>query len=178
MVRVIFLVIVFMLLKGCCYSGAISQYGLPRKYISRYTKKVMINIDTTTIYREHAYFRFSKSNNIKDYRLVKENNYGYISFLKYYSNGKVGLFVIPKTEILNRNHFNPKRAKMGYYYQKNINDIVQKISTIGDCSLYISEKEGHVRGDSIVLYDKRGHSHVYKKHSVPKDFLLDWEPDW
>ena len=179
MVRMIFYITCFILLKSCCYSGIVSEYGLPRKAISKYNKSSIMNIDTMSVYPHCAYFTYSKSDRkITDYNKEENSKYPYISYLKYYSNGKVGLFVISKTEILNRDAFNPKRAKMGYYYQYNTNNIRQKISTIGDCTLYISERQGYVKGDSIVLFDKYGHGNVYKKYNIPKKELSNWNPDW
>lgn len=183
MVRVLLKVTIYIkcivLLESCCYSGITSEYGLPRKIISKYNKNTIVNIDTMAVYKYYAYFKYSKSDTkIMYYNKEENSKYPYISYLKYYSNGKVGLFVIPKTEVLNRELFNPKRAKMGYYYQYNTDNIRQKISTIGDCSLYISEKEGYVKGDSIVLFDKYGHSSVYKKINISEENILNWNPDW
>ena len=67
---------------------------------------------------------------------------------------------------------------MGYFSEYEKGKIKQKISTIGDCTLYISEKNGTVEKDSIVLYDKNSFGYVYKKIKVPQEYLQNWKPDW
>ena len=78
---------------------------------------------------------------------------------------------------LSREYFNPSKAKMGYYY---INDksIKTKISTIGDCTLYISKQIGIIKGDSIIIKDKYSHGSIYVKQNIPKEYLENWKPDW
>lgn len=181
MVRNIIFVVIFMIITGCCYSGKVSKYGLPRKEIKKingvsdYSK-----IDTTSIYKLEIDFAYNKLEKEYVYYEKSDNNtYPYSSFLKFYSNGKLGLFVIPKEEIskLNREHFNPERAKMGYYFVSG-NLIKTRISTIGDSGLYISNKNGFIQNDSITIQDKNNYGGVYVKKIIDKNLLKIWKPDW
>lgn len=175
------LVILSTVITSCCYNGIVSEYGLPRRKIPNYNyqHKRIYEIDTTIVYKLDAVFIFSSSlKKITRYDKEDENTYPYVSYLKYYSNGKVGLFVIEKNKAIVRDDFNTQKAKMGYFSEYEPGKIKQRISTIGDCSLYISERKGYIENDSIVLYDKNDFGHVYKKANIPSEYLKDWKPDW
>ncbi len=175
------LVSLSVMLFSCCYSGIVSEYGLPRREIPKFKNEsnVIYDIDTMAVYKLDAIFIYNSS--LKKYsRYDKEDQstYTYFSYSKYYSNGKLGLFIIEKNKTLKREDFNPQKAKMGYFSEYEKGKIKQKISTIGDCTLYISEKNGTVEKDSIVLYDKNSFGYVYKKIKVPQEYLQNWKPDW
>lgn len=136
--------ILTVLVSGCCYIGKRTMYGLPRKRIQPLKGGNISDkyIDTTVLYKLAISYHYNTS--LKKYSYFEAGNnisYPYISYLKFYSNGKLGLFVIPKndTNNLTKDTFNPLKAKMGYYIFKN-NVLSTKIATIGNCSLYISVK--------------------------------------
>lgn len=178
--RIIILILSFLIFNGCCYTGRISEFGLPRKEIRELDKPLSYDlIDTLSVYKlEINYFYKKASNEITFIEKDDENKYGYTSYLKFYRNGKLGLFVIPKEDMTNltKEHFNPQKAKMGYYYI-NGNEIKTRISTIGDCTLYIANNKGEIIHDSIILKES-GFGNIYVRRKVPKEFLEGWIPDW
>jgi hypothetical protein len=166
---------------GCCYNGKVSEYGLPRKEIRRLKPSITyVKIDTLSLYKAVISFHFNNLSNEYTYFEKNDNNsYSYTSYLKFYPEGKVGLFIIPKADTLQleRYLFNPSRAKMGYYWIEGAS-IRTRISTIGDCSLYISNKKGTIKGDSINLQDNTHHGNIYIKKQVSSELLKNWKPDW
>lgn len=135
-------------------------------------------VDTLDIYELKFSCFYEKK--INSYTNLMEYDYTHISYLKFYKNGKLGLFIIPieKTKDFNRDFFNPEKAKMGYY-ELDENFIKKRISTIGDCSLYISNQEGIVKGDTIFFHNlNNNHGNVYIKKNVDVNFLKNWLPDW
>jgi hypothetical protein len=91
----------------------------------------------------------------------------------------MGLFIILKKDTANltREMFNPLKAKMGYY--SITGDVIKtRLSTIGDCTLYISNKKGYVRNDTLSLEEKYHHGSIYIKKIVPDELLKNWSPDW
>ena len=159
---------------SCCYTGLRSEYGLPRKSIEGYKNTYNDIIDTMAVYYSYASF----SSNY--YQLSSENTYPYNAYSKFYSNGKVGLFIIEKETPIEQYIFDSKKAKMGYYEVDSVGNIKIKRLTIGDCTLYISESFGFVRGDSIILYRKSHpqHGEVLKKIKLPKENIEEQYPDW
>jgi len=169
------------LFNSCCYNGMVSEFGLPRKRINK-LKPFMANniIDTLALYKLSISYSINNiSGEYVYFEKNADNSYPYISYMKFYPNGKLGLFVIRKTDTLNfeRSFFDPRRAKMGYYWLEE-NILKTKISTIGDCSLYISNKKGVVIGDTIKLENHYKYGEIYIKKRVPKEFLENWKPDW
>lgn len=159
----------------------VSEFGLPRRKINKLKPfktygiidtlalyKLSINFSTNNISNEYVYFE--KENN---------NSYPYTSYMKFYPNGKLGLFIILKRDTLSleRSFFDPRRAKMGYYWVED-SVIRTKISTIGDCSLYISNKKGVVIGDTIKLENHYRYGEIFIKKRMTKESLENWEPDW
>lgn len=178
--KIIISFITFICLVGCCYNGIRNSYGLPRKKIKPLEKNINYEgIDTLALYEIYAYYGY---NNISKeplyFQKASENSYPYLSYLKFYKDGKLGLFVISKDSLnLNRDMFNPKKAKMGYYYL-NGNKIKTKISTIGNCDLYISNGKGFVYQDTIKIENNTQHGSIYVKKNIPKQLLENWKPDW
>ncbi|MBI1669906.1 hypothetical protein I7X29_15105 [Capnocytophaga sp. p1a2] len=125
------------------------------------------------------YFCNSLEKKINDFTKKENDSYPYISYLKFYSKGKLGLFVISKQDTLNlqRCFFNPQKAKMGYYYIEG-NKIKTKISTIGNATLHISRKKGFIYNDSIDIRHHNFYGNIFIKRNVPKELLEGWEPDW
>jgi len=179
--KIILYTITTMLLIGCCYNGKVSEYGLPRRDIKKLEKPILYEkIDTLALYKLTSSFHINYLTNEYSYFEKNDDNvYPSTSYLKFYPNGKLGLFIIPKSDTLKleRSFFDPQRAKMGYYYIKD-NVIKTRISTIGDCSLYLSNKKGEIKGDKIILKDKRGYGNIYIKKDVPKIVLENWKTDW
>lgn len=167
---------------SCCFMGKRTLYGLPRKNISS-LKGGEINyklIDTFALYKAEIYYHYNTSlKKYSYYERADDNTYPYISYHKFYSSGKLGLFIIPKkdTAQLIREYFNPLKAKMGYYSVNN-NILLTKIATIGDCSLYISNKKGYINGDTLKIENKHHHGTIYIKKNIPKELLKGWTPDW
>jgi hypothetical protein len=177
-------ILLCILFNSCiCYRGDRTEFGLPRKSIKGYdkenTKMDAFPIDTSCVYKLTIDFHYSTSTKTYSYFEKSElNNYPYISYLKFYPEGKVGLFVIAKSDtiLLDRTYFNPKKAKMGYYTVHN-GLIRTRIFTDGDCDVIISENKGKAKNDSLILSNKNNHGHIYIKSNVPPD-LLNWKPDW
>ena len=167
---------------SCCYNGIYSENGLPRKKIKQFRDSSISieNIDTLSIYKSKINFA---KNELTDQYIYFEkeddNTYPYVGYLKFYKDNKLGLFIIPKADTLKltREYFNPSKAKMGYYYISG-KSIKTKISTIGDCSLFISKKSGVINGDSIVLKNNSNHGNIYLKQRIPIEYLENWKPDW
>lgn len=180
--RILSLVVFTIVISSCCYNGIKSTYGLPRKKITGFNKTSIEyeKIDTLALYKLETNYAYNSIS--KEYIYIEKDvksNYPYSSYLKFYKNGKVGLFVIQKSDSLNleRDFFNPKRAKMGYFDIQG-KSIRTRISTIGDCSLYVSDKRGEINGDTINLQNKNNHGNIYIKLNVKKDLLENWSPDW
>jgi hypothetical protein len=170
----------FIIFYSCCYTGRKSEFGLPRNDIKRLDIPLSYEfIDTIAVYKLVADCFYNKS--LKKVILFKNQheNYPYTSYLKFYRNGKLGLFIIPKEDTINltKKHFNPEKAKMGYYFIED-NKIKTRISTIGDCALYIANDKGTIVGDSITLLNKNGIGNIFVKRKVPKEILEGWTPDW
>jgi len=137
-------------------------------------------IDTMALYKLDSYYFYnSLEKKINDFTKKENDSYPYISYLKFYSKGKLGLFVISKQDTLNlqRCFFNPQKAKMGYYYIEG-NKIKTKISTIGNATLHISRKKGFIYNDSIDIRHHNFYGNIFIKRNVPKELLEGWEPDW
>ncbi len=178
----IFIICSCLTIVSCCYNGKYSANGLPRKKVKEFPdKNISIeNIDTLSIYKLKINFAINgQTNQYIYFEKEDDNTYPYVSYLKFYKNNKLGLFIIPKADTLklSREYFNPSKAKMGYYYISN-KSIKTKISTIGDCSLYISKKNGTINGDSIIIKDNSNHGNIYLKQNIPKEYLENWKPDW
>jgi len=178
---VIFSIVVLICFMGCCYNGPTSPYGLPRKRIKILLKNIDYGgVDTLAVYKSYANYAYNNlSKKIIYFEKTDDNTYPYVSYLKFYENGKVGLFVISKKDTLNlkRCTFNPKMAKMGYYHITE-NKIKIKISTLANCNLYISRKKGYINEDTITIEGNNQHGSIYVKKKIPKEFLEDWLPDW
>lgn len=175
-------IFLYLAMVSCCYKGIYSENGLPRKKIKAFPEQNISieNIDTLAIYKTKINFAINKMS--KEYIYFEkedDNTYPYVGYLKFYKNNKLGLFIIPKADSLNlsREYFNPSKAKMGYYHISG-KKIKTKISTIGDCSLYISKQSGIIKGDSIIIMNNTNHGNIYLKKSIPKEYLENWKPDW
>lgn len=173
--------ILFLTLISCKYNGVVSEYGLPRKKINFFSQSIYSKkIDTLSIYKNILNYKYNKQDKSYDYfEKTTTNSYKYVSYLKFYANGKLGLFIIPKKDTLKleRSFFNPKKAKMGYY-EVNENLIKTRNSTIGGVSFFIVNQHGVINGDSIKLIDKNQGVNIYIKKEVSKQLLNDWKPDW
>lgn len=181
MVKQIFLLVsLSILLFSCCYNGVVSEYGLPRREITKFKdeSKVIYDIDTMVIYKLDANFFYNKS--LQKYSYYKKVNSNSQIFYKFYSKGKLGYFRIRNEEVLkkDKNLFNPKKAEMGYYSEYEKGKLKLKFTTVFDCTFHIEEYEGYIESDSIVLYDMNKHGFVYKKDSISKTLLNGWKPDW
>ncbi|MBT2559802.1 hypothetical protein J7E50_17920 [Pedobacter sp. ISL-68] len=168
-------------LSACCYTGVKTSYGLPRKAIRKLDVAGNYSslIDTSAVYKIKTNFFYNKS--LKKYTYYEKDSdtdYAYTSYFKFYGGGKLGLFIISKSDTahLKREDFNPLKAKMGYFTIKENGEIQTRISTIGNCNLFISNEKGFVKGDSIVL--ERHFGVIYEKKRLPKGILENWTPDW
>lgn len=174
-----FVFITFML--GCFYTGPRSEYGLPRRKIRPLPQNTDYNlIDTNAVYMIYA--RYHVNSLTKDtisFEYEKNQTYPYVGYLKFYSKGKLGLFVIHKEDTLQlqRCLFNPKKAKMGYYYIEG-DRIRIRISTIGDATLYVSTTKGRIYNDTIDVSNKNNVHTIYVKKKIPVELIEGWSPDW
>lgn len=166
---------------SCYYTGVRSEYGLPRRKIKPLPENTDYSkIDTNALYVPYAYyFKNTITREAIEFYKEKDDTYPYIGFLKFYSKGKLGLFIIPKADTLHmqRCFFDPKKAKMGYYHIEG-EKIRTKISIIGDATLYISNKKGRIYGDTIELSSKNYYYQIYIKKKIPIQLLENWKPDW
>ena len=179
--KIIILLILFVSTTACWYIGKTSEYGLPRRKIRPLPENTDYSkIDTMALYKLDSYYFYnSLEKKINDFTKKENDSYPYVSYLKFYSKGKLGLFVISKQDTLNlqRYFFNPQKAKMGYYYIEG-NKIKTKISTIGNATLHISRKKGFIYNDSIDIRHHNFYGNIFIKRNVPKELLEGWEPDW
>lgn len=179
-IKAFFGLLAALLLASCCYTGLRSSEGLPRARMKSFGEYGYAGIDTNAVYRvfENLH-RNTQTGRIISRERAADNSYPYVSYLKFYPKGKFGLFVIPKGDIaaLRRDHFDPRKAKMGYFGSDG-DRLVTRLSTLGDCSLQISESKGKVTGDTLILFKKDGHGNVYLRQQVDPGLLQGWAPDW
>jgi len=158
--------------------GKRTAYGLPRKNI----KPLIVgdirtsNIDSNALYKAIINFR-----DIKDdyfYERVDDNPYPYVSYLKFYSNGKLGLFIVSKKDTLNlkRELFNPQQAKMGYYSITG-EELTIKLAFLGDGAVIVRREKGYARNDTLLLKDKNRWGTIYIRKHVPPGLIDNWTPD-
>lgn len=176
--KVSYLFLVF-ILYSCCYTGIRSPNGLPRRKIHPLPMNTDYTlIDTMALYKiDYFYSRNGLTKEVSRHYKDIDNTYPYTSYFKFYAKGKVGLFIIPKKDTLHleRGLFNTEQAKMGYFY---IDKNRIRISTIGDCNLYISNDKGSISKDTIDVINKNNIGIVHIRKEVPKELLEGWEPDW
>lgn len=174
----LFSVVIF--LCSCCYKGKYSAAGYPRKAIKSFENKNVgvFNIDTLAVYKWEVSYGTNSSKEYTYYEKQLNRNYPSTAYLKFYPNNKLGIFVIRKSDTLNltREHFNPKNARMGYYYF-NGNNIVTKVSTIQQCELAITKVNGKIIGDTIIEENNLSGT-IYVKKNISKEYLENWKPDW
>lgn len=166
---------------ACCYTGVKTSYGLHRKAIPKLdrTNNHYNLIDTSSVFKIKTNFFYNKSlEKYTYYEKDSDTDYPYTNYLKFYGGGKLGLFIISKSDTANlkRDDFNPLKAKMGYYVVKENGEIQTRTSTIGNCNLFISNQKGVVKGDSIIL--ERHFGEIYEKKKLSKEILANWRPDW
>jgi hypothetical protein len=177
-------IISFLLLSGCGYMGQKSIDGLPRKRFKGFESVQMKTdiIDTNAVYKlEMNFFLRSKKNRDTTYERDDQNKYRYTSYLKFYSSGKVGLFIIhdEDTARLTRSLFDPQKAKMGYYKIEDSNRLYTRSSTIGASRLKVIDKSGYIKKDSIFLKsDKENYGFMYVRKAIDPQLLSGWKPDW
>ncbi len=99
-VKKIICVIGILILCVSCYIGKKTIYGLPRKKISIPKGDIsIISVDTNALYKMVINFRYDKLlNNYSYHQKVDDHYYPYVSYLKFYNDGKLGLFIIPKKD--------------------------------------------------------------------------------
>ena len=156
--KIIILLILFVSTTACWYIGKTSEYGLPRRKIRPLPENTDYSkIDTMALYKLDSYYFYnSLEKKINDFTKKENDSYPYISYLKFYSKGKLGLFVISIEG----------------------NKIKTKISTIGNATLHISRKKGFIYNDSIDIRHHNFYGNIFIKRNVPKELLEGWEPDW
>ena len=180
--NIFLLFVLSLLLISCCYNGLYSKNGLCRRKINDYKLKnaKIDNIDTLAVYKEKI--NFSINTTTKEYFFFEksdDNSYPYVSYLKFYSNNKIGVFRIAKSDTLKltREHFDPSRATMGYYFIEG-DKMKIKFSIVFQCIHQILREKGTINKDSIKTF-LSGHSgRIYVKHNIPKAYLENWKPDW
>jgi hypothetical protein len=179
---IFFLIVINLLFVGCCYNGIYSENGLCRRKINDYKLKntSLENIDTLAVYKEKI--NFALNSITKEYVYFEkneENTYPYVSYLKFYPNNKVGLFSIAKSDTLKltREHFNPSKATMGYYFVED-NKIRIKFSIVFQCSHQVLREKGIINKDSITTLQSGHSGTIYVKRNVETEYLKNWKPDW
>ena len=170
------------LLISCCYNGLYSKNGHCRKKIHDYKLKntKIDNIDTLAVYKEKINFAINSIT--KEYVFFEkndDNSYPYVSYLKFYSNNKVGIFSIAKSDTLKltREYFNPSKATMGYYFIEG-NKMKIKFSIVFQCSHQILRKKATINKDSITTLQSGHSGTIYEKLNIPIAYLENWKPDW
>jgi hypothetical protein len=174
--------LVLLLSMGCFYTGKRTTYGLPRRKLSiiKGENSPYNYVDTNVLYKAVISFQYNTSLKKNSYyEQFDSNPYPYASYLKFYSNGKLGLFVIHRNDTVNltKDNFNPLKAKMGYFGVNN-KVIFTKIATMGDGTLYISNEKGYIKNDTLSLEDKNHHVTLYVKSVVSPELFKNWIPDW
>ncbi|SDY21799.1 hypothetical protein SAMN05444397_10172 [Flavobacterium aquidurense] len=167
---------------SCCYNGLYSKNGSSRRKINDYKHKnaKIDNIDTLAVYKEKI--NFAINNISKEYVFFEkndENSYPFVSYLKFYSNNKVGIFSIHKSDTLKltRAHFNPSKATMGYYFIEG-NKMKIKFSIVFQCSHQILREKATINKDSITTLQSGHSGTIYVKRNIPIAYLENWKPDW
>ena len=170
------------LLISCCYNGLYSKNGHCRKKIHDYKLKntKIDNIDTLAVYKEKINFAINSIT--KEYVFFEkndDNSYPYVSYLKFYSNNKVGIFSIAKSDTLKltREYFNPSKATMGYYFIEG-NKMKIKFSIVFYCIYQILRKKATINKDSITTLQSGHSGTIYEKLNIPIAYLENWKPDW
>lgn len=187
--KIIILLILFVSTTACWYIGKTSEYGLPRRKIRPLPENTDYSkIDTMALYKSEVVYLYTTSlcgTKPKNIRIIEKEGEPYlptITYLKFYSKNKVGVFILSKQESLNlqRSFFNPQKAEMGYYYVKgNDNKIEIKFSTIGAYStMQVNHRKGTIYNDSINIFGGNNIGEIYVKRNVPKELLEGWGPDW
>ena len=179
---IFFLIGLSSLFVSCCYNGIYSKDGLCRRKINDYKLKntLIENIDTLAVYKEKI--NFALNTITKEYvyfEKSEENTYPYVSYLKFYPNNKLGLFIIAKSDTLKltREHFNPSKATMGYYFLDG-NKIRIKFSIVFQCSHQTLGEKGIINKDSITTLQSGHSGTIYVKRNVEKEYIENWKPDW
>jgi hypothetical protein len=167
---------------SCCYNGLYSKNGSSRRKINDYKLKneKIDNIDTLAVYKEKINFAINTIT--KEYVFFEkndDNSYPYVSYLKFYSNNKIGIFRIAKSDTLKltREHFDPSRATMGYYFIEG-NKMKIKFSIVFQCSHQILREKGTINKDSITTIQSGHSGTIYVKRNIPRAYLENWKPDW
>ena len=113
------------------------------------------------------------------YKPINDNTrLQYYSIIKFYTNGKVGSFVVYKNEKIERNTFNPKRADIGIYNYNNGNKIVVEFSTIRQGNKYLYRENVVCTKDTIKIIGEKSIGIFVKDKTIPKEWLEGWKPDW
>ncbi len=177
--------LVLFFLSSCCYKGAVNSLGRPR---TKMTVKELANndiyksIDTTSIY-ELIYF-------ISNMDVIIPNDTTHSrTYYQFFANGKVGEFslgydsknykTIPNYK-MNRDDFNPKRFRMGYFYT---DDGKIKMKQFGTkfCSKNYYYSTIKISGDTITEYfgkSSTSSTRVYIKEKIDYSLIEGWNPDW
>jgi hypothetical protein len=129
-------------------------------------------IDTTKLYLEVSIANTLDSS-------VKQNSENNLksnpSYLKFYSNGRVGEF--KNIDFKNIETFNPKRAESYLYKLKNNKLTVQvyfKHTECGQC--FIKKEVSNISNETIEL-TAENYIYTYKKVEMPQTYLI-YKPDW
>lgn len=178
-IKYIYVIIILATCSGCWYMGKKTSYGLPRKNIKPLAVGDIssTNIDTSAIYKAVVSFKDTKHHYY--YEKEADNPYRSDSYLKFYNNGKLGLFIIRKEDSSNlkRELFNPLQATMGYYSIKG-EAMTTKHAFLGDGGIIVSKMKGYARNDTLLLRDKNSRGTIYIKKYVPPGLVDNWTPDW
>lgn len=179
MVRFSLFICLLIITTSCCYNGLRNKEGLIRvieqnKY--NYDQNVYNYIDTTAIYLEFKEEIGGVSRN------SQESQHHFIIF---YPNGKFGSFIKSQKSFnfknLNRDDFNPEKARMGFYSLKE-KKLQMYYYTTNQCEKAKVRCIANFKSDTLsITYQNesiRNNKAYFIKHKVPNGFLENWKPDW
>lgn len=99
--RVYILILLSICFIACCYKGPYTSYGSIRQKIRSFSK-ITENyelIDTTALYKLDAIQEYTHYNltekRVSFYEKDDAHYYPYTQYFKFYSNGKLGVFLFP-----------------------------------------------------------------------------------
>ena len=129
-------------------------------------------IDTTKLYKLVSIENFmDESIKMKSDEIIKSNP----SYLKFYSNGKVGRF--ENIDIKNIETLNPKKAESYLYRFKNNKFIVQKYFKHPQCGECFIKELVTRNAENQITLSSDNFLYTYEKIEIPLTFLK-YSPDW
>lgn len=172
--HILFSSLTLSLLIGCCYQGITNDYNKirgikPPNYLIN--NDIYNIIDTTAVYVEYAseiggvYYEFKKNQT---------------HFLKFYSDNKIGSFIL-HSNIIRNEDLNPQKARAGYIHI-NKHDYHISFFTYNQCKKVKVKGKLYIKKDTLEIEYlnesiKRDKSY-FVKNNIDNDSLQLFTPDW